>query len=413
MLVNLLLSTNDARRPTSRGGKTKLAAVAMSAVALSMTLFTTHPVTAQAISASYTVNHHAERAPLYGMGRAALLTTSEWRAFKGSYVRSDGRVVDVENAGVSHSESQGYGMLFAAYANDRQGFDQIWRFTRTRLQRSDGLFAWRWIEHSHTHIPDWNNASDGDIFIAYALLRAALQWNDPMYVYEASRIIDAIGRILIRRVDRHTILLPGVHGFEAKRNRRGPVTNLSYYFYAAFELFEKVRPEYPWRELTASGRELTRLARFGRYRQVPDWVSVDTQTGYPHIARGFEPKSAYDAVRIPLYMAYSGLPADDLQSFDAAWAHFSDGVPREVNFQGRTPPTRMNDSGYRYIAQLTACRVRGVPITGPDRSFRPTTYFSSSLHLIGLIAARRHNQGCGEYWTAAAVQRSRPMVATN
>ena len=37
----------------------------------------------------------------------------EWRAYLAKFVTPDGRVVDNANGGVSHSEGQGYGLLFA------------------------------------------------------------------------------------------------------------------------------------------------------------------------------------------------------------------------------------------------------------------------------------------------------------
>ena len=41
----------------------------------------------------------------------------------------DGRVVDNVNGGISHPESQGYGMLLAIAAGDRDTFERIWSFT--------------------------------------------------------------------------------------------------------------------------------------------------------------------------------------------------------------------------------------------------------------------------------------------
>ena len=48
-----------------------------------------------------------------------------WSAYKARFVRSEGRVVDDANGGISHSESQGYGLLLAYLAGDRVAFETI------------------------------------------------------------------------------------------------------------------------------------------------------------------------------------------------------------------------------------------------------------------------------------------------
>src|SRR5436309_1896309 len=41
-----------------------------------------------------------------------------WRSYKARFVTDQGRVVDTANGRISHSESQGYGMLLAVAAGD-------------------------------------------------------------------------------------------------------------------------------------------------------------------------------------------------------------------------------------------------------------------------------------------------------
>ena len=85
-------------------------------------------------------------------------------------------MVDTANGGVSHSEGQGYGMLLAQSYGDRQQFDQLWAWTkRGNLQiRKDRLLAWRWRPSGSGDagaVDDMNNASDGDVLVAWALLQ--------------------------------------------------------------------------------------------------------------------------------------------------------------------------------------------------------------------------------------------------
>lgn len=51
-----------------------------------------------------------------------MLEQKAWGDFKQQFVSSDGRVIDSTNKGISHSEGQGYGLLFAVYFNDRETF---------------------------------------------------------------------------------------------------------------------------------------------------------------------------------------------------------------------------------------------------------------------------------------------------
>lgn len=52
----------------------------------------------------------------------AMVNTGEWDTFKARFLDPSGRVVDPQNGGISHSEGQGYGMLLALRADDREAF---------------------------------------------------------------------------------------------------------------------------------------------------------------------------------------------------------------------------------------------------------------------------------------------------
>lgn len=140
--------------------------------------------------------------------------TSLWSFYKQQFITDNGRVVDNGNDSISHSESQGYGMLMAAFFHDHRTFKSLWEWTRTTLQRkNDPLFAWKW-QPRPPHIPDPNNASDGDIFIAWALLKAEANWPNNGYGKSASRIIDALAKSHLITLDKQTALLPANYGFE-------------------------------------------------------------------------------------------------------------------------------------------------------------------------------------------------------
>src|SRR5258708_4404011 len=89
-------------------------------------------------------------------------TTSldDWRAFAAGYIAPEGRVVDTGNGGVTHSEGQGYGLLFAEHFDDRPTFDSLLGWTQANLRRSgDALHAWRYKPNASVPVEDLNNAT--------------------------------------------------------------------------------------------------------------------------------------------------------------------------------------------------------------------------------------------------------------
>lgn len=138
-----------------------------------------------------------------------------WVAFRSRFLRENGRIVDTGNGDRSHSEGQGWGLLFATEARDRDAFDAILRFTINTLRRpQDGLFRWLWLPDVTNPTPDDNNATDGDIYICWALFRAADLWNEPAHAQLAKEILQAIQSTPPRRHGTLTFLLPGAEGFE-------------------------------------------------------------------------------------------------------------------------------------------------------------------------------------------------------
>lgn len=341
---------------------------------------------------------------------ATTIAPAEWQLYRSRFIHR-GRVVDVEKNGVSHSEGQGYGMLLAVRADDRETFDALLIFTFDNMRaRSDGLVSWVWNPHTSPHVTDANNASDGDILIAYALVTAAAKWNDARYIALAEPMIDAIGRSLLERRDGVLRLRPAAFGFDDS-DPGGPVVNLSYYVYGALLLFAAVDDDHPWLEAWQSGLLLTAAAT-SPDGFVPDWVSMDADA-YLMPARGWPPRSSYDAVRIPLYMALGGrVPAEYFAAFDTAWNVNGRRAPKEFDIGLRRNLMDMNEPGYRAIAAVAACAARGVPLPPDVATFRVQRYFASSLHLLALSAVRANYPGCvsgepvvadaGAVWSFAA-----------
>ena len=325
--------------------------------------------------------------------RAGTLTTQQWQPWRDRFVTLDGRVVDDANKNISHSEGQGYGLLLAVLANDREAFTRIWTFTRNELLlRDDGLAVWRWDPTSQPHVTDTNDAADGDILIAYSLALADEAWKNPAWTDTARSMAGAIGRKLVQEVGGRTILLPAAQGFGADDRPDGPVVNLSYWIFEAIPVLARLAPETNWQALSVDGRSLISDSRFGPAKLPADWISL--KGGSPSIAHGFKERFGYDAIRIPLYLLRAGITdRSSLEPFAQFWSR-PDAIPAVVNLADGQTGEIMDDPGYRMIAATVECALSQTPIPPTLRVPPLTNYYPSTLYLLALSAVAQHFPGC-------------------
>jgi len=290
----------------------------------------------------------------------------------------NGRVFDPQNRGITHSEGQGYGMMLALMGNDRATFSAIWHFARTKMRRADGLFAWKYVPGRG--VTDWNNATDGDLFIATALALAAYRWQAPQYLADAVRIAETVGRKLVIRHGGYTLLLPGEWA-RPNRDRQSAIVNFSYIVPMTLKVMDALAPQYPWAEIQRdSVRILDDMA------QPPsDWTEVSA-SGEPTPARGFPQMFSYDAVRIPLYFMQFGQElgktADRLHALwgptDEAIFSFDVETIRPVSFFG--------GKSYELVHDMMECRRSGRRVSTDMLQMDMENYYDSSLHLMALGA---------------------------
>jgi endoglucanase len=326
----------------------------------------------------------------------ALTDKAAWRAYKARFVTEQGRVVDTGNASISHSEGQGYGLLLAVAANDRDAFEKIWGWTRANLMvRGDELMAWRWEPDARPAVADMNNASDGDLLVAWALAEAGEAWSDASYRVAARRIAVELGRkLILPKTPQGALLLPAVSGFAAEDRADGPVINLSYWVFPALERLSSAASEFDWTALTRSGLQLLERARFGAGKLPVEWVGLREAEAKP--AQGFAATFSYNAIRIPLYLAWAGLgTTDDYAPFLSLWAQRSArGLPIVDTADGRSIAS-LGESGYAAIADLTACAARGTRLPASFHTVRfSENYYPVTLHMFARIAVQMRYQSC-------------------
>jgi len=336
-------------------------------------------------------------AALGGFEARAALAGREWSslyaAWKAAFVQPSGRVVDDGQQGITTSEGQGYGMLLAWAAGDQQGLESMWQWTRTHLAvRDDGLLAWRWSPGEG--VTDRNNATDGDLLVAWGLALAARDrpsWREP-----ARALAQSIRGHAVRSTNWGTVLLPATQGFETPR---GLVVNLSYWVYPALLDLPEWDPNPVWGELIASGHQLLALARFGTWGLPPDWLLlVDPLITWPERPARY----GYEGIRIPLYLAWAGMATPQrTQPWRDFWAQFPRAgfMPAWVDLDNPCLSSVAASPGARLIRDWVESR--NPPIVADREGLIRSGYYSATLGMLTVAASR---------WPAARWQRVVSLV---
>jgi endoglucanase len=319
---------------------------------------------------------------------AARASGNDWQVFKQAFVEEDGRVVDTGQGRTSHSEGQGFAMLFAVHFDDRPAFERLWKWTQKNLQvRDDALLAWRW--EPQRGVTDRNNATDGDLLVAWALARAAEKWRVPELAGAGRRIAQEVRAKLVKRVAHGIVIVPGMDGFDKPD---GLTINLSYWIFPAFRDLARLDPAAEWDELARSGTTILGYSYFGRWRLPPDWLKLGelvTPGGPPPERFG------YDAVRIPVYLVWARRETEALmRPYRDFWGHFEGlpWTPAWTNLKDDSIDSRGAGAGVRAVAQLTRewpqARAERLPALEAGQS-----YYSAVLLLLCKLALRERGNG--------------------
>jgi endo-1,4-beta-D-glucanase Y len=247
------------------------------------------------------VNVHAESPPVSNIQDKTL-----WEQYKSAFIQDDGRVIDKWQKNISHSEGQGYGMLNSVLYDDRAAFQNLWLWTKNNLQsRKDSLFAWAWGKRLDEQwgIIDYNNATDGDILIAFALLKASGKWHDSGYNSEALKIIESIRKYLQVNRDNRIFILPAYYGFQKED---AAVLNPSYVILPAYRAFAEIDDKAFWSKVYEDGLFLLEKSSFGKFKLPADWVSWN-KTGIS-IYEEKSPLFGYESIRTFLYLSWEKNP---------------------------------------------------------------------------------------------------------
>ncbi len=330
-----------------------------------------------------------------GQGASAFPARPVWDSWKSAFLRSDGRVVDTLQQQASHSEGQGYGMLAATMFDDEAAFRQMFRWTEQQLAvRPDALLAWRWLPEQANPVPDRNNASDGDLFYAWALVRAAARFNDRSLLNRAAEIAQALAASCMKPMPGASdklVFLPAAFGFEHDNHLS---VNPSYYMPLAM------------RDLAAA-TGVTALAACAQHGEVllndiaanglvPDWVDISAQG--IGASETLSQNTGYEAMRVPLFLIWSGLQQHiAVRRMASVYERTSQpglGVPTVVEPLSGVVLESSTEPGYQALAGLVICtsqRSLGalIPPFSADQAYYPAT-----LQLFSMFAANEAMPEC-------------------
>lgn len=216
-------------------------------------------------------------------------------AFFDRYVQGDGRVVRRDQGGDTVSEGQAYALLLAVAEGDRARFDRVWRWTKTNLQRPDGLLSWKWRDG---RVIDDSPATDADLDSARALVLAGRRFEVPALTAAGTRIGKAVLEHETTAIGsaKRLVLVAGPWA------RQDGVINPSYVSPCTYEDLDAASGDVRWGRLRDSGYAMVN-AFLADDRLPPDWAQAAGTEGMvrpsgPPDQPGGEPRYGPDASRL-------------------------------------------------------------------------------------------------------------------
>ena len=197
------------------------------------------------------------------------------------------------------SEGIGYGMLASAYMKDKPLFDDLYAYYNSFLD-PQGFMHWK-IDDTGKRAGD-NAATDADEDVAFALIVASKNFNDPKYLVEGKKLINNMMKFMIEPVT--FVVKPG----DAWGGTN--TTNISYYATGYYRFFAQVSGDKNWLKVADKCYEIIAKSMNKTTGLVPDWNKADGSVpadGVTEWAREKGVAYLYDAARTPWRIAFDYL----------------------------------------------------------------------------------------------------------
>lgn len=221
--------------------------------------------------------------------------------YKENIVQFDGRVIDWQNNAVTHSEGIGYTLFFAVSMNDKKTFYKVLNWLKKNMGlNKKGLIPWLWGKDAEGkwRVLDNSDATDGNMWIAYALLLAYEKWNDKKLKLFALKLIKNIKNYDIYKNGKCLFLIPGSNFFISPSHI---TINPSYYNPVIFEKFYFYDKDPIWVDLIKQSLKLWYYIYVSPYYLFPDWIEINTATCRISQIRQIE---GFSAIRIPIWILF-------------------------------------------------------------------------------------------------------------
>ena len=245
-----------------------------------------------------------------------------WSEYKARFIQKDGRVIDRMNRAVTHTEAIGYTLFFAQHFDDDATFALVYRWYKNNIEKNDlALPGWKWGEcdKNQWKMCDYNSASDGNLWIAYALSLMGEKHSNKAYLQESRALLKAIKAHQTIQIGGYSYLLPAERGFT---DTEYAVINPSYLLFEIFAYFAEKDDCRFWTNLRNGAVRLLQDARFSPLALNPDWVHVEKKSGAFSLAKNNT--FGYDAIRIPLNILRSDLDKETKERLLRPYGDFVD-----------------------------------------------------------------------------------------
>jgi endo-1,4-beta-D-glucanase Y len=293
------------------------------------------------------------------------------------------------------SEGMGYGMLLTAYYGEKNYYDGLFAFYKSkRTAEAYNLMAWSVTQDG---ITDPGSATDGDLDVAFSLIVAYRQWGGN-YLDEAKNIISILKQYYFVACSGLSTMKPG-----GQFGGCG-LTDLSYYTPAYFRIFGQITNDTFWNTAAQNTYQIFANSANSVTGLVPDWESYDgVAGGNPNSGRSNYYR--YDACRTPWRMSLDYLwnGNADAQYWCTKISNFANSIGANNIVDGYdlngTPRGQYNNSPFvggfavgamcnnQSIVNSFAQRLLTLDGTGYDNQ-----YFNLSLRCLYMLALS------GNFW---------------
>lgn len=216
-----------------------------------------------------------------------------------------------ETKDVVLSEAQGYGMLISVEAAEeglasKSQFNHLYHYYLSHRDGSSQLMSWRQIISGQKETSQKSNETDGDLYIAYALIRAANLWNDEEYKKQAKRLLADI--LAYNYNSTQEVLTVG--NWATKDSKYYNLVRTSDVLPEQFSSFYELSGDERW--LTIKDNMLDKLTLVSQKVKtglVPDFIWLEDDNvkiaSSNDVANEFDGSYSYNACRLPYNLAHS------------------------------------------------------------------------------------------------------------